>query len=114
MGSARVGWSGGAPSRLLGGCGARAGAVGALQAPTCPLPPSHRFPQVYLADWLSTQVAVKVLIVGHVANASDAQRALTLSTPILHKLEAEASLLASLRCATAASQGACKVAAAGR
>lgn len=53
--------------------------------------------QVYLAEWFSTQVAVKVLIVVHVANASDAQRALSLSVPILHKLEAEASLLASLR-----------------
>lgn len=53
--------------------------------------------QVYLAEWFSTQVAVKVLIVGHVATASDAQRALSLSVPILHKLEAEASLLASLR-----------------
>lgn len=52
---------------------------------------------MYLAEWFSTQVAVKVLIVGHVANASDAQRALSLSVPILHKLEAEASLLASLR-----------------
>ena len=54
-------------------------------------------PQVYLASWFGTEVAVKVLIVGHVATASDAQRALSLSVPILHKLEAEASLLASLR-----------------
>lgn len=53
--------------------------------------------QVYLADWLTTQVAVKVLLMGQVANASDAQRALSLSTPIMQRLEAEASLLASLR-----------------
>lgn len=52
---------------------------------------------MYLATYFATQVAVKVLLVGHVASASDAERALTLSTPILQKLEAEASLLASLR-----------------
>ncbi|PRW33836.1 Serine threonine- kinase CTR1 [Chlorella sorokiniana] len=55
------------------------------------------FSEVYLADWLTTQVAVKVLLVGQVANASDAQRALSLSMPIMQRLEAEASLLASLR-----------------
>ncbi|PRW33138.1 Serine threonine- kinase CTR1 [Chlorella sorokiniana] len=53
--------------------------------------------KVYLASWLGTEVAVKILIVGHVASASEAQRALSLSAPIMQKLEAEASLLASLR-----------------
>lgn len=58
----------------------------------------HFFPpQVYLADWFSIQVAAKVLIVGQVGSPGDAQRALTLSAPIMAKLEAEASLLASLR-----------------
>ncbi|KAI7839198.1 hypothetical protein COHA_007087 [Chlorella ohadii] len=55
------------------------------------------FLQVYLASWFGTEVAVKILIVGHVASASEAQRALSLSAPIMQKLEAEASLLASLR-----------------
>ena len=54
-------------------------------------------PQVYLASWFGTEVAVKILIVGHVANASEAQRALSMSEPIMQQLQAEASLLASLR-----------------
>lgn len=53
--------------------------------------------QVYLADWFSIQVAAKVLIVGQLGSPADAQRALTLSAPIMAKLEQEASLLASLR-----------------
>jgi len=53
--------------------------------------------QVYLADWFSIQVAAKVLVVGQLGSPGDAQRALTLSAPIQAKLEAEASLLASLR-----------------
>lgn len=61
-----------------------------------PLPPPLPA-QVYLATWFGTEVAVKILIVGHVDSASEAQRALSLSAPIMQKLEAEASLLASLR-----------------
>lgn len=42
--------------------------------------------------------AVKILLMGMAANtAGDAQRALSLSSPLLRKLEEEASLLASLR-----------------
>ena len=70
-------------------------ATAPLRAPACcctncrssptvlPLPHVHRRLQVYLASYFATQVAVKVLLVGHVASASDAERALTLSTPIL-------------------------------
>ena len=55
--------------------------------------------QVYLAEWAATQVAVKVLIGGQLASSGEVQRALAMSAPIQQKLEQEASLLASLRCA---------------
>ena len=53
---------------------------------------------MYLAEWAATQVAVKVLIAGQLESSGEVQRALALSAPIQQKLEAEASLLASLRC----------------
>ncbi|PRW05763.1 Purple acid phosphatase 18 [Chlorella sorokiniana] len=54
------------------------------------------FGRVYLANWRGVFVACKVLLMGG-AGAADPQRALTLSSPVLNKLEEEASLLASLR-----------------
>ena len=66
---------------------------------TAPRPSLHPLiAQVYLAEWAATQVAVKVLIGGQLASSGEVQRALALSAPIQQKLEAEASLLASLRC----------------
>ena len=56
-------------------------------------------PQVYLAKWNQTTVAVKVLL----STALDAyreealQQALTLSSPVLANLQKEAGLMASLR-----------------
>lgn len=61
--------------------------------------PSHiprSFGRVYLANWRGVFVACKVLLMGG-AGAADPQKALTLSSPVLRKLEEEASLLASLR-----------------
>ena len=52
---------------------------------------------MYLAEWSATQVAVKLLAGGQLGSSGDVQRALSQSAPLLRKLEAEASLLASLR-----------------
>ena len=66
-------------------------------APTLsPSHPAHSFGRVYLANWRGVFVACKVLLMGG-AGAADPQRALTLSSPVLSKLEEEAGLLASLR-----------------
>ncbi len=63
-----------------------------------PTPPTFApsFGRVYLANWRGVFVACKVLLMGG-AGAADPQRALTLSSPVLNKLEEEAGLLASLR-----------------
>ena len=63
----------------------------------CSHPPTlPSFGRVYLANWRGVFVACKVLLMGG-AGAADPQRALTLSSPVLSKLEEEAGLLASLR-----------------
>jgi hypothetical protein len=53
------------------------------------------FGRVYLAVWHETNVAVKVLLDSSITQSQAAT--LSLSSPILQKLEAEGSLLASLR-----------------
>ena len=55
--------------------------------------------QVYLGRWHETAVACKVLLQGgrDIRSAAAAQRALSIPTAVLAKLEEEASLLASLR-----------------
>lgn len=53
------------------------------------------FGRVYLAAWHETNVAVKVLLDNSITESQAAT--LSLSSPILQKLEAEGSLLASLR-----------------
>jgi serine/threonine protein kinase len=54
---------------------------------------------VYLAKWRETLVAVKILMNTGVdiEDADDAERALTLSNPVLESLEKEASMMAALR-----------------
>eukprot|EP00887_Chlorella_sp_A99_P008111 scaffold12.g8111.t1 len=57
------------------------------------------FGRVYLAKWNETLVAVKILLAASVdlGNAGDAERALSLSNPIMLSLEKEASMMATLR-----------------
>ncbi|KAL4436932.1 hypothetical protein ABPG75_004071 [Micractinium tetrahymenae] len=57
------------------------------------------FGRVFLALWRETQVAVKILMnTGmEIEDVDDAERALTLSNPVLESLEKEASMMAALR-----------------
>ena len=70
---------------------------GPLQ-PHTPLPPGT-MPQVYLAKWNETLVAVKILLSANVDidSPDDAEKALSMSNPIMLSLEKEASMMASLR-----------------